>query len=254
MLVLSRKQNEKILFPTLGITLEILGVQGRTARIGIEAPEEVPIYRHEVAAQKSIAFTSDEDLRTAIDRLARTIRDRLDTSAACLNELHRHLESLADDLGQMFVLDLFKELKALDASVKEVVQDEASTAVSALLVESDPNERLLLAGYLRVSGIETTTANDNEDALNFLSLHAAPDIILMDMNSARCTGPFLVNAIRSSQNSQPQKLFAVSELDPCDFGIRTGPDGIDRWFPKPVDPEQLVVEISHELGGPSIAV
>ena len=254
MLVLSRRENEKILFPTLGITLELLGVQGRTARIGIKAPEEVPIYRHEVAERKSVVFTSDEDLRSAIDRLARAIRDRLDTSAACLNELHRHLESMADDLGQMFVLDLFKELKALDASLKEVVEDEASTALSALLVESDPNERLLLAGYLRVSGIETTTANDNEDALNFLSLHAAPDIVLMDMKSPRCNGAFLVNAIRNGDHSQPQKLFAISESNPCDFGIRTGPDGIDRWFPKPVDPEHLVAEISHELGAPAIAV
>jgi hypothetical protein len=29
--------------------------------------------------------------------------------------------------------------------------------------------------------------------------------------------------------------------------VETGPKGIDRWFPKPVDPEALVREITREL-------
>lgn len=254
MLVLSRKENEKILLPTLGITLELLRVHGKTARIGIEAPAEIPIYRHEVAERKSVAFTSDEDLRSKIDRLARSVWDRLDSTSACLNELHRHLETVSDDVGQQLVLEIYRELKALEGSAKDITQDESQSAVSALLVESDPNERLLLASYLRVRGIETTTANDGDDALNFLSLHAAPDIVLMDMQMPECNGHCLVNTIRNSDQSQPLKLYAVSETNPCEMGIQTGPAGIDRWFPKPVDPEHLVSEISHELGVPSIAV
>lgn len=254
MLVLSRKEREKILLPTLGITLELLRIQGRTARIGIDAPDDVPIYRHEIAEHRSVAFTSDADLRASIDRLARAVRDRLDTSSACLNELHRHLESLADEHGQNLVMDVFHELKALDVNARESVEDETPTAVSALLVEPDPNERLLLAGYLRVRGIETTTANDGEDALDFLSLHATPDIVLMDMKLARCNGSCLVNAIRRSDQPQPQKVYAISESNPFKFGVPTGPGGIDRWFPKPVDPEHLVSEISLELGVPTLAI
>jgi carbon storage regulator CsrA len=254
MLVLSRKENEKVVFPTLGISLELLRIQGKSVRIGIDAPDDVPIYRDEIAARKSVAFTSDDDLRSKLDRLARSIRDRLDSSSACLNELHRHLEIAADDCGQNLVLDIFRELKALDASASEIVVGEPASSASALLVESDPNERLLLASYLRVRGIETTTANDCEDALDFLSLHATPDVILMDLQSSECTGCRLFDAFRQGTQARPHRLYALSDADPGDFGIQTGPSGIDRWFPKPVDPEHLVAEISEQLGLPALAV
>lgn len=38
MLVLSRKETDKIVFPTLGITVEVLRLRGNVARIGIDAP------------------------------------------------------------------------------------------------------------------------------------------------------------------------------------------------------------------------
>jgi carbon storage regulator CsrA len=254
MLVLSRKESEKVLFPTLGISLKLLRIQGKVARIGIEAPDEIPIYRDELAARMSVAFTSDEDLRSQIDRLSRLIQDRLDSSSACLNELHRHLESLADDHGQKLVLDVFRELKSLNSSAGDIAESGASSPASALLVESDPNERLLLASYLRIRGIETTTADDGEDALNFLSLHATPDVILMDLQSPRCNGCRLVEAIRQGEQARPHQFYALSETDPGNYGIQTGPSGIDRWFPKPVDPEHLVAEISQQLGLPALAV
>jgi|KBSMisStaDraftv2_1062788.scaffolds.fasta_scaffold9118660_1 carbon storage regulator CsrA len=49
MLVLSRGRQEKIVFPSLGISLEVLHVAGNKVRIGIEAPQDVPVHRGEVA-------------------------------------------------------------------------------------------------------------------------------------------------------------------------------------------------------------
>ncbi len=254
MLVLSRKEKEKILFPTLGVSIELLRIQGKAARIGIEAPAEIPIYRHEVADRHSVEFTSDEDSHGKLDRLARAIRDRLDSASASLNELHRHLEEMAEGVGQQLVLDVFRDLKALERDSREVIENDSHTSVCALLVESDPNERLLLASYLRMRGIETTTADDNEDALDFLSLHAIPDVVLMDVNMLGYNGHCLVNSIRNREVFQPVKLFAVSETNPGELGIQTGPSGIDRWFPKPIDPEQLVSEIALELAAHTIAL
>jgi carbon storage regulator len=47
MLVITRRPNEKI---CLGddVTITVLDVVGSTVRLGIQAPAEVPIYRHEI--------------------------------------------------------------------------------------------------------------------------------------------------------------------------------------------------------------
>ena len=49
MLVLSRGRNDKVVFPTLGISVEILRVAGNKVRLGIDAPHEIPVHRHEVS-------------------------------------------------------------------------------------------------------------------------------------------------------------------------------------------------------------
>lgn len=48
MLVLSRRPSEKILFPNLGISVEIIQTKGNTVRVGIEAPPEIRVLRDEL--------------------------------------------------------------------------------------------------------------------------------------------------------------------------------------------------------------
>ena len=50
MLVLSRKAEETIVFPELGITVEVIRTKGNTVRLGIRAPESVRILRGELQA------------------------------------------------------------------------------------------------------------------------------------------------------------------------------------------------------------
>jgi carbon storage regulator CsrA len=49
MLVLSRRPNEKIVFPGLGITVQVAEIKGSQVRLGIEAPPEVKVLREELA-------------------------------------------------------------------------------------------------------------------------------------------------------------------------------------------------------------
>ena len=53
MLVLSRRPSEKILFPGVGISVEIVQTKGNTVRVGIEAPEDVRILRGELQQHQS---------------------------------------------------------------------------------------------------------------------------------------------------------------------------------------------------------
>ena len=49
MLVLSRSKRQKIVFPSLGISVEILQISGNKVRVGIDAPTDIPVHRNEVA-------------------------------------------------------------------------------------------------------------------------------------------------------------------------------------------------------------
>lgn len=48
MLVLSRRKDESIVLPGLGITIEVIRVNGNKVRLGIKAPDSVRILRGEL--------------------------------------------------------------------------------------------------------------------------------------------------------------------------------------------------------------
>ncbi len=48
MLVLSRRVNEKIVIPSLNLTVQVVAIRPGVVRLGIEAPPEVAIWRAEL--------------------------------------------------------------------------------------------------------------------------------------------------------------------------------------------------------------
>lgn len=57
MLVLSRKVGEKILIGD-DVTVTLVRISGNKARIGVEAPEDVPVLRTEVKARQEVKASS----------------------------------------------------------------------------------------------------------------------------------------------------------------------------------------------------
>ena len=55
MLVLTRRIDEKIVLPELGVTIEVVSIKGNSVRLGIEAPPEIRIARAETIT-KPIAY------------------------------------------------------------------------------------------------------------------------------------------------------------------------------------------------------
>jgi len=71
MLVLSRKVNETILIPALGITLQVLRVGVGKVSLGIKAPLDVSILRKEIAnsdQMRSLAQQRKENSPPTTDR------------------------------------------------------------------------------------------------------------------------------------------------------------------------------------------
>ena len=70
MLVLSRKVQDSIVLPDLGIAIQILQVRGKCVRIGIEAPIEIKVVRGELL---------QEDDRELLHEIELNIDDLVDS-------------------------------------------------------------------------------------------------------------------------------------------------------------------------------
>jgi carbon storage regulator CsrA len=49
MLVLTRRRNDKVVIPVLGVEIEVLRIEGSSVKLGIKAPPSVRVHRHEIA-------------------------------------------------------------------------------------------------------------------------------------------------------------------------------------------------------------
>ncbi len=249
MLVLSRRENDKIVFPNLGITVEVLRIAGRSVRLGVEAPPQVRVLRHELADRmagdvESASQLADSRAEPQISN--HDLRNRLNTASLGLSLVQRYLElgrTAAADQALEKVLAEFQLLEnALTAR-----SSNAPRVLKALLVEDDANESQLLAGYLRLSGFRVDSAADGQDALEYLAENAQPDVVLLDMQMPRCDGPTTIQAIRGNPAYAGLRVFGVSGNVPTDVGVTIGPDGVDRWFRKPLNPQSLVQELHRDL-------
>jgi len=234
MLVLARKETERLVFPTLGISIEVVRIQGNKMRLGIDSPPDVPVLREELADLKGIDFTSNcTSANQKCSNLATAVRTTLDSTAEVLNELHAHLDG--NDAAQSLVLEVFRKLRALDRNIDTTLEESRDSSPHALLIDNDVNERELLASCLRLGGFEVVIASNADDALGYLSLHSRPDFALIDLASG---DEKLIDRLRSTDACAGMKFIGLGESR----------GGIDRSFPRPINAEQLVDELTREFG------
>src|SRR5256885_10472992 len=113
MLVLSRKENEKILFPHLGIALQILRINGGKVRLGLEAPNDVSIVRYEIASAEQIdEFT--ERLKQSATKLNHEARNRLQTTLLALCLIQKQLAHNLTDDAEQTLTELIAQRQGLD--------------------------------------------------------------------------------------------------------------------------------------------
>jgi len=249
MLVLSRRPNDKVVFPHLGITVEILRVTGNSVRVGIDAPPDVAVVRNEIMEQGKL-FPRPE-VAEAKGISVHRLRNKLNKASLALYVMQRQLEAGKTAEAEENLNKALTEFEALDQEIGNYEQQRAAARAasgerSALLVEDDDNEAALLAEYLRMSGFRVDTSPDGCEALNYLATHR-PDVVLLDMHMPRCDGPTTISAIRRNPQLSGVKVFAVSGSSPNQANVPIGPAGVDRWFSKPLNPRMLVAELNRDL-------
>ena len=243
MLVLSRRPGQKIVFPSLGIAIEVLRSNGSVTRLGIEAPDDVPVLRDEILAKK---LPSADDIASAT--LSSNDRQRCHEWRNKLNHLMLKLQLLQRqlELGQAVdpernLADVFSDLTDLEHSTTDVVVE--CTPPKVLIVEDQANERELLATCLRLGGIEVATVSNGREAFDYLHEHELPDLVLLDMSMPDVDGPTFLKNIRDDIRLHNLRVFAVSGSARNEFGSALSVDG---WFSKPVRIDSLLQAVRSE--------
>ena len=72
MLIITRRPNERIMLGD-DITIHVMEIVGNSARVGIEAPKSVPVYREEIWA--AVKEENQASARVEAERIANPAKD-----------------------------------------------------------------------------------------------------------------------------------------------------------------------------------
>lgn len=252
MLILSRKQNQEIVFPHLGVRIEVARIRGNTVCLGIDAPKEIVILRGEL---ENIAHRPIPN--ELVPNHNHELRNRLNAMSLCLQVMKEKSDSNQPIDGKILTqalreLHAIQEICSWDNAPNPLVDqlDQPRSSPFVMLIDAATNEAELLAAYLRQVGIQVALSSDGEAALNLLDcIDRKPGIILMDIAMPDRGGHSTLRALRENPQYEDIKIFAVTGL-PRDSLPASGGLSVDRWFQKPIKPQQLATQIQQDLAVP----
>ncbi len=255
MLVLSRGPNDRIVFPALGISIEVLKVSGARTSLGVSAPKDIRVVRHELLEEQAIETadaTSPEviarhELRNQINRA--TLKLQLAAKFFAAGHVDEGLANMSAGMAELSLINEGSSVKQKAAGEMSLAEAKATFTVDkpnagrVLLVDDDANERSLMASYLTRCGLEVDQASDGLKAMYALTKKTPPDVILMDMNMPNLDGPSTVHRIRKCSVHPNVPVFAVTGQSIEETGLTIGVDGVTAYFQKPVQVDEIVTAI-----------
>ncbi len=245
MLILSRREAEKVLFPGLGISVEITRVQGRSVRLGIQAPDEIRIIRGELEATADlIPRKRDRKKSKCSVESSPAIQKCLDAANLAIhlaqNQLRQNLNEKAEDAlnHALECLETLQNVSGItedtnlsSASVNEVQSDYKLDRKKVALVVNDlnyPTEQLI--DQLSSLGYQTTHFNNGESLIEFLQSQEQPNLILL-------LSPVQLTEITTTQKIDPLTLQTAPNIS------------TNEVIPKPVVANQKIEQSSLRMFG-----
>ncbi len=121
-----------------------------------------------------------------------------------------------------------------------MAQQEAKTAMRALVVEDSPAMRQLIAYALkRIKGLEVAEAEDGVDALKVLSQERF-DILVTDINMPMMDGLKLVSLVRQDERHQHIPIVIITTEGAHADRQRALTLGANAYITKPIQAAQVV--------------
>jgi carbon storage regulator CsrA len=149
MLVLSRRLNEKLLFPGLDTSIQIIGIKSGLVRLGIDAPDHVHVLRGEVpdrTANWGLPPEEERDPQEQTNQLKQLINRRLDIIRKGLGEAQQLTDSDSPEASQLLTrvdedLRLLMgrvntEFEKIGPDVRAQMDDDCRAAFAGRLVRS----------------------------------------------------------------------------------------------------------------------
>ena len=119
----------------------------------------------------------------------------------------------------------------------------------ALVVEDNPPERDMVAGWLRLAGLEVETAVDYRAAIAALASNR-PDIICCDISLPRESGFELVEYIRNNPATEWIPILVMSERHSPEDMAQAEHVGANAYLKTPFTRERLDKYVTALLDGP----
>lgn len=116
-----------------------------------------------------------------------------------------------------------------------------------LVVEDNPQNRLLVKDVLEFHGYETIEAADGQAGIEMAKKHK-PDLILMDLQMPVMDGFTAGKIIRGDPDTKNIKMIAVTSFAMLGDKERIMEAGFDHYISKPINTRELPVLIEEVLG------
>jgi CheY-like chemotaxis protein len=128
------------------------------------------------------------------------------------------------------------------------VRSLADDRRTVLVVDDDADIREALADTLEQEGYRVSSAGDGQDALEFLEIHPAPGLILLDWNMARMNAAdFMAALSRDPRFAQVPVILVTADVRASEQAV-AGYAGILK---KPVKLELLLEVVARYAGAPA---
>lgn len=276
MLILGRRANQSIVFPNCGITVRILDVNGRVAKVGIEAPRSVEIMRGELATTNattgpvaghptSNGQSYEQAVAPEYESALLQFGQRLADIKSSLH-IFQQLRASGDEAKADVVLsNLLNDLAHLDKECLEshVEQPESRKRIMSELVSESsalyddspaigqspryiliinaPSNVMLFtlpAGSFR--GFQVCTVNSRSAAYKAIDSNEPFDYIVCNGDSTVLDELELARKIRSNDKYDRTRVFVANESASTLEQFRNANEyGIDGWLARPLAAQDL---------------
>jgi carbon storage regulator CsrA len=280
MLILGRRPNQSIVFPSCGITVRILDVNGRVAKIGIEAPRRVEIMRGELVPASTAVSYDDNSLGSEQEDAHEDVSlmqfsQRLAEIKSMLHAFQQYRAMGNEAKADQILADLLEGVAGLDRDcmqcepervqastesvtdfVSEPLADYRSASMRAestryVLVVHSPDKPCDFSHRAsEYHGYQICSVNCMTSAQQAIACNEPFDFIVCNVSSEDSESRRFVESVRAKSQYERSKLFVVrggaSTLEQIQTAHKSG---IDGWLTEPLSSAELwnhIVE-SHSI-------